>query len=73
MTTQPATAPADILADSDIVHVGCCRHERSALCGSRVDEWFDEESLPDCLVCLDLEAETDACPIDGGHCEGLER
>jgi hypothetical protein len=73
MTVQPTTIPVDILADSDIVHVGCCRHEQTALCGTHDNDWFDVDELPDCVVCLDIEAETDTCPIDGGHCEGLEQ
>ena len=67
--TEHQTTPGDILADSGIIHVICCRNESVAVCGHTDPEWYDVDEPPDCVVCLDIEESTVMCPIDGRVCE----
>lgn len=69
MSVEIKPHKADILTESSIVHVICCRNDKVAICGVRDDEWFDTDDDADCAVCIDIEHSTDLCPVDGCQCE----
>lgn len=62
--TAPTTSTPTLAAPADhdeLTHVGCCLSVDVALCGARTEGETTDDA--DCLVCLDLDAIDEHCPV----------